>query len=91
MNLTISKFLLLKQCKKNLIEEMDLNVMEKNVLVCPSGVVPSNDISIEHKDGSGIGLLQKRNPDEFNFVINMLNNRGLNINRLIMEITKIKI
>lgn len=64
--------------KKNIIDEMDLNVSEKNVLVCPSGVVSSNDIINDHKERTGaLVYFKKRNPEELNFVINMLKNRGI--------------
>tara|TARA_A100000164_G_C21828409_1_gene734036 strand:- start:428 stop:1168 length:741 start_codon:yes stop_codon:yes gene_type:complete len=64
--------------KYNLIEEMGLNVQSKNVFVCPSGIVSNKKITVQNKErSSALIYFKKRNPEELDFVVKMLESRNI--------------
>ena len=67
-----------KHAKKNLTDEMQLNVEPKNVFVCPSGIVSNKNIGMKNEERSGaLVYFKKRNTKELDFVVKMLKDRGI--------------
>mgnify|MGYP001169372746 CR=1 FL=1 len=67
-----------KHVKYNLIEEMGLNVQPKNIFVCPSGIVSNKKITLKNQERSGALIyFKKRNPEELDFVVKMLESRNI--------------